>query len=44
MGSNIKPVNPKGNQPLILIGRTVAEAEPPVLLPRDAELTQWKRP
>ena len=23
----VKPVNPKGNQPLILIGRTDAEAE-----------------
>ena len=27
----IKPVNPKGNQPWIFIGRTVAEAEAPVL-------------
>ena len=27
----IKPVNPKGNQPCILIGRTDAEAEVPVL-------------
>ena len=27
----IKPVNPKGNQPQILIGRTDAEAEAPVL-------------
>ena len=27
----IKPVNPKGNQPWILIGRTEAEAEAPVL-------------
>ena len=27
----IKPVNPKGNQPLIAIGRTVAEAEAPIL-------------
>ena len=26
-----KPVNPKGNQPSILIGRTNAEAEAPVL-------------
>ena len=26
----IKPVNPKGNQPGILIGRTDAEAEAPV--------------
>ena len=29
----IKPVNPKGNQPLIFIGRTDAEAEVPVLWP-----------
>ena len=27
----IKPVNPKGNQPWIFIGRTGAEAEPPIL-------------
>jgi len=27
----IKSVNPKGNQPLILIGRTVAKAEAPIL-------------
>jgi len=30
----IKPVNPKGNQPKILIGRTDAEA--PILWPPDA--------
>ena len=29
----IKPVNPKGNQPWILIGRTNSEAEVPVLWP-----------
>ena len=29
----IKPVNPKGNQPRILIGRTDAEAEAPILWP-----------
>ena len=29
----IKPVNPKGNQPWILIGRTDAEAEAPNTLP-----------
>ena len=29
----IKPVNPKGNQPWILIGRTDAEAEAPILWP-----------
>ena len=28
-----KPVNPKGNQPWILIGRTDAEAETPILWP-----------
>ena len=33
----IKPVNPKGNQPWILIGRTVAEAEAPILWPPDAK-------
>ena len=27
----IKPVSPKGNQPLIFIGRTVAEAEAVIL-------------
>ena len=29
----IQPVNPKGNQPWILIGRTDAEAEAPILWP-----------
>ena len=29
----IKPVNPKGNQPRIFIGRTDAEAETPILWP-----------
>ena len=33
----IKPVNPKGNQPWIFIGRTDAEAEDPVLWPPNAE-------
>ena len=32
----IKPVNPKGNQPWIFIGRTDAEAETPILWPPDA--------
>ena len=27
----IKPVNPKGNHPWVLIGRTIAEAEVPIL-------------
>ena len=31
----IKLVNPKGNQPSILIGRTGAEAEAPILWPPD---------
>ena len=31
----IKPVNPKGNQSWIFIGRTDAEAEVPILLPLD---------
>ena len=31
----IKPVNPKGNQPWIFIGRTDAEAETPILWPPD---------
>ena len=29
----IQPVNPKGNQPCILIGRIDAEAEAPILWP-----------
>ena len=33
----IKPVNPKGYQPWIFIGRTDAEAETPVLWPFDAK-------
>ena len=47
----IKPVNSKGNQPWILIGRTDAEAEAPILWPPDAKSqltgkdpTRWKRP
>ena len=41
----IKPVNPKGNQPLILIERTDAETETPILWPPDAKnwLT-WRDP
>ena len=34
----IKPVNPKGNQPWIFIGRTDAEAEAPVLWPPDVKI------
>ena len=33
----VKPVNPKGNQPWIFIGRTDAEAEAAVLQPPDAK-------
>ena len=33
----IKPVTPKGNQPWILIGRSDAEAEAPILWPPDAK-------
>ena len=45
----IKPVNPKGNEPWIFIGRTVAEAEAPILLPPDVNSQligkdpHWKR-
>ena len=35
LDSKIKPVNPKGNQPWIFIGRTDAEAEVPILWPLD---------
>ena len=33
----IKPVNPKGNQPWIFTGRTDVEAEPPILLSLDVK-------
>ena len=33
----IKPVNPKGNQPWIFIGRTDARVEAPILWPPDAK-------
>ena len=33
----IKPVNPKGNQPWIVIGRTDADTEAPILWPPDAK-------
>ena len=32
----IKPVNPKGNQSCIILGRTDAEAESPIIWPPDA--------
>ena len=40
----IQPVHPKGDQSWVLIGRTDAEAETPILWPPDAELTHWKKP
>ena len=41
----IKPVNPKGNQLWIFIGRTDTEAEPAIIWPPWCEeLTHWKRP
>ena len=33
----VKPVNPKGNQSRIFIGRTDAEADAPILWPPDAK-------
>ena len=42
--TEIKPVNPKGNQPWIFIGRTDAEAEAPILWSPDVEPARWKRP
>ena len=36
-GKEITPVNLKGNQPCIYIGRTDAEAETPTLWPPDAK-------
>ena len=34
---DIKPINPKGNQPWLFNGRSAAEAEAPVLWPPDAK-------
>ena len=34
---NIKPINPKGNQPWIFLGRTDVEAEAPILWPLDGK-------
>ena len=39
----IKPVNPKGNQPRIFMGRTDTEAEVPILRPPDAKSQLIKR-
>ena len=33
----IQPVNPKGNQPWIFIGRTAAEADAPIFWPPDGK-------
>ena len=33
----IQPVHPKGNQSLVFLGRTDAEAETPILWPPDAK-------
>ena len=35
--NEIQPVNPKGNQSSIFIGRTDAEAEAPILWPPDVK-------
>ena len=41
----IQPVHPKGNQPLIFIGRTDAEAETPILWPPNVKnWLIWKDP
>ena len=41
----IQPINPKGNQSWIFIGRTDAKAEAPITLASWCkELTHWKRP
>ena len=41
----IQPVNPKGNQSWIFIGRTDAEAETPIFWPPDAKnWLVWKVP
>ena len=36
-GKEIQPVNPRGNQPWMFIGRTDAEVEAPMLWPADAK-------
>ena len=40
----IKPVNPKGNQPWIFIGRTGAKAEAPILCILMLQPTHWNSP
>ena len=45
LDSKIKPVNPKENQLWIFIGRTLVEAETPILWPPDAKNRLiWKNP
>ena len=39
----IKPVNPKGNQPWIFIGKTDAEAKAPVLWPPDGRVDSLEK-
>ena len=36
-GEEIKPINPKGNQPRLVTGRTDAETEAPILWPPDVK-------
>ena len=40
---DIKPVNPKGNQPWIFIGRIDAEAEAPILWPPDGSANSLEK-
>ena len=40
----IQPVHPKGDQSWVIIGRTDAEAETPILWPPDAKSWLWKDP
>ena len=44
LNSQIKPVNPKGNQFRISIGRTDAEAEAPIFWPPDAKSQLIRNP
>ena len=39
----IKPVSPKGNQPRIFIGRTVAETEAPIVWPPDERVDSMEK-
>ena len=39
----IKPINPKGNQLWLFIGRSDAEAEALILWPLDAKIQLWKK-